>query len=98
MERGPHPRGVARHIAAVLASGSRVPALRHLRVPSLVIHGRADPLIPPAGGLATAAAIPAAKLRLIPGMGHDLPRALWPAIAGELVAHARGADRRRAAA
>jgi pimeloyl-ACP methyl ester carboxylesterase len=70
----------ARQGAAILASGDRSPALRALRLPALVLHGQADRLIRPEGGRATAAAIPNARLVLLPGMGHDLPKALWPNI------------------
>lgn len=76
-DRCPHGDGVARQMAAVLASGSRRVALRSVSVPSLVIHGGADPLLPPAAGRATAAAIPGARFIEIPGMGHDMPRGAW---------------------
>jgi pimeloyl-ACP methyl ester carboxylesterase len=49
-------------------------------VPTVVIHGEADPLIDPSGGRATAEAIPGARLLVIPGMGHDLPLEVWPQI------------------
>jgi pimeloyl-ACP methyl ester carboxylesterase len=52
--------------------------LRGLRVPATVIHGGADPLVLPSGGRATAAAIPGARLVILPDMGHDMPRELWP--------------------
>jgi pimeloyl-ACP methyl ester carboxylesterase len=77
-ERGYHPDGTARQLLAILASGDRTEALRRLDLPTLVIHGTNDPLIDPSGGKATAAAIPGARLELIEGMGHDLPRELWP--------------------
>ncbi|HEX5201252.1 MAG TPA: alpha/beta hydrolase [Actinoplanes sp.] len=63
--------------------------LRRLRLPALVVHGDADPLIRPAGGRATAHAIAGAKLVIYPGMGHDLPAALQPDIADEIAALAR---------
>ena len=53
-------------------------------MPTLVLHGEADSLIQPSGGGATAAAIPGARLLMCPGMGHDLPRQLWPAIIDEI--------------
>ncbi|MGH9212971.1 MAG: alpha/beta fold hydrolase [Acidimicrobiales bacterium] len=81
------PQGTARQFAAVLASGDRSPALRELDLPTLVIHGTADTLIPPAGGEATAAAIPGATLLLVEGMGHDLPRPLWPQVGDAIVEH-----------
>jgi pimeloyl-ACP methyl ester carboxylesterase len=77
-ERGHHPAGTGRQLAAILASGDRTERLRGLRVPTTVVHGRADPLVPFRGGRATARAIPGARLIAIPGMGHDLPREVWP--------------------
>lgn len=71
-----HPSGVARQLAALLRGGDRRPLLARLRLPATVLHGEADPLIPVACGRDTAAAIPGARLRLIPGMGHDFPEAL----------------------
>ncbi|GII66216.1 alpha/beta hydrolase [Sphaerisporangium krabiense] len=79
-DRSYDPAGFARQFAAILASGDRTPALRGLSVPALVIHGERDQLIQPAGGVATADAIPEAKLLTFPGMGHDLPEPLWPDI------------------
>ena len=77
-DRGYHPEGTARQLLAILASGDRTEALRRLDVPTVVIHGTDDALIDVSGGKATAAAIPGARLELIEGMGHDLPRKLWP--------------------
>ena len=79
----------ARQRAAVIASGDRRRALGGLRMPVLVIHGEQDPIIRLKGGRATAQAIPGARLVTYPGMGHDLPRALWPAILAEISALAR---------
>ena len=81
-----------RQRAAVIASADRRGALARLRVPALVIHGEQDPVIRPRGGRATAAALPGARLVTYPGMGHDLPRALWPSILDEICALA-GQDR-----
>jgi pimeloyl-ACP methyl ester carboxylesterase len=75
-----------RQRAAVVASGDRRKALAGLRVPTVVLHGEDDPMIRPNGGRATAAAIPGAKLVIYPGMGHDLPRALWPSMIDEISA------------
>ena len=77
-ERGISPSGVVRQMQAVLTQPNRVAALRHITAPTLVIHGLADRLVHVSGGRATARAIPGAELMLIPGMGHDLPRELWP--------------------
>jgi pimeloyl-ACP methyl ester carboxylesterase len=77
-ERGHHPAGTGRQLAAIMASGDRTERLRQVRVPTTVFHGRSDPLVPFRGGRATAEAIPDARLIAIPGMGHDLPREIWP--------------------
>ena len=79
-DRGRDPLGASRQLLAIAASGDRTKALRRLTVPTVVIHGAEDPLTPPSAGRATAAAIPGARLVEIPGMGHDLPRAVWPTI------------------
>jgi pimeloyl-ACP methyl ester carboxylesterase len=90
-ERCFYPRGFIRQLAAVMTSGSRSDALRYLRVPALVVHGTVDPLIRVAGGHATAAAIPGARLELVEGMGHDLPEGAWPQMLGAIDQHARSA-------
>jgi pimeloyl-ACP methyl ester carboxylesterase len=87
-DRGIHPDGTARQLVAILASGDRTEALRRVTVPTLVIHGTDDPLIDVSGGKATAAAIPDAELVLIEGMGHDLPRELWPRLVDLIAANA----------
>jgi pimeloyl-ACP methyl ester carboxylesterase len=76
--------GIARQLHAITASGDRTRALRGLRIPATVIHGGSDPLIRPLAGRATARAIPHGRLRVIPGMGHDLPRPLWPEFVDEI--------------
>ncbi len=83
------PGGVARQMRAVIVDGSRVERLRALNVPTLVIHGADDPLIPVAAGLDTAAAIPGARLEIIAGMGHNIPEALAPRIVEIVVAFIR---------
>jgi pimeloyl-ACP methyl ester carboxylesterase len=72
-----NPAGVARQMAAIRADGDRTPALGKLSLPVVVLHGSDDPLVQVIGGEATAAAIPGAELRIIPGMGHDLPPSLY---------------------
>jgi len=91
-DRGRNPAGVARQLAAIIASGDRTPLLKTIRVPTLVIHGTADRLVAPSGGRATARAIPGARLLLIPGMGHDLPRGAWPQIIDGIVKNATLAE------
>lgn len=77
-DRGYYPEGVPRQLAAILAIGSRAAGLRELRVPTLVIHGLDDTLIPPPGGERTAELVPGARLLLVDDMGHDRPEELWP--------------------
>jgi pimeloyl-ACP methyl ester carboxylesterase len=91
-DRGVHPAGAARQLAAVLTAPDRTPLLRELRIPTAVIHGSADPLVRPSGGRATAAAIPGARLMIVPGMGHDLPPALWPRIIDAISQNAAASD------
>jgi pimeloyl-ACP methyl ester carboxylesterase len=90
-DRSYHPAGFLRQLAAVAASGDRSKAIRNIKVPTLVIHGEDDPLIVLSGGEATAAAIPGSKLVKIPGMGHDLPPALWPQFIDGIVENAERA-------
>jgi pimeloyl-ACP methyl ester carboxylesterase len=76
-----YPAGSARQLMAIMASGDRTAELRRVTCPTLVLHGRADRLMPPSAGEAVARAIPGARIELIDGMGHDLPAALWPRFA-----------------
>jgi pimeloyl-ACP methyl ester carboxylesterase len=85
-ERGIHPAGSGRQLAAVVTAQDRTPMLRRLKLPVTVIHGDSDRLVTPSGGRATAAAIPDAKLVMVPGMGHDLPPELWAQVIDEIVA------------
>ena len=84
-DRGSNPSGFARQFAAILAEKSRVRRLQELWLPSLVIHGVDDPLIPKEAGMATAHHIPGAELLLIDGMGHDIPKGIWPRLVDGLV-------------
>jgi pimeloyl-ACP methyl ester carboxylesterase len=86
--RGLNPAGVARQLAAILASGSRGEALRAVRVPTLVIHGDADPLVPVGCGIDVAQRVPGAKRLIIEGMGHALPIPMWPRIVDAIAEHA----------
>jgi len=91
MRRAFNPKGVQRQRGAIGASGDRTEKLAKLNVPTVVLHGEVDPLIPKAGGEATARAIPGAELRIIPGMGHDLPEPLYDTIIDAIVAAAERA-------
>ena len=76
--RSYRPAGTARQMVAIAADGDRTPLLATLRPPTHVIHGAADPLVPVPAGRDLAARIPGATLEVIDGMGHDLPKELWP--------------------
>ena len=82
-----YPLGAARQLCAIIASGDWRPALAKLEVPTLVIHGGADPLVRPSWGRATADAIPGAELLIVDGMGHDLPRGAWDTLVAAIVAN-----------
>lgn len=86
-DRSYYPAGAGRQLGAMVLSGSRADALRELRVPTLVIHGLDDTLIDPSGGRRTAELVPGAELLLLPDMGHDRPRELWPELVRALEAH-----------
>ncbi|MEZ5347946.1 MAG: alpha/beta hydrolase [Microthrixaceae bacterium] len=77
VDRAYDPDGVARQMTAILASGSRAEGLSELSLPTVVLHGDADPLVNISGGERTAELVPGAELRVMPGMGHDLPPAYW---------------------
>jgi pimeloyl-ACP methyl ester carboxylesterase len=96
-DRSHYPPGTARQLAAILASGSRTAALRQLDVPTVVIHGESDPLVPLRAGVATARAISGAELITIPGMGHDLPRELWSTFVNAIAKNAERAASKQAA-
>ena len=86
-DRAFYPQGAARQSAAIRGSADRAAGLRNLEVPTLVIHGRADPLILPIGGERTAELVPGANLLLLNDMGHDLPQPLWPMIVDTIISH-----------
>lgn len=90
-ERGPSPAGAVRQLSATLASGDRTPGLRQVAVPTLVIHGDADPLLPHAHGVDVANAVANASLLTVPGMGHSLPISAWPGIVDAIARHASAA-------
>ena len=85
-DRAHDPAGVARQLAAILASPDRTADLARIGVPTLVVHGEQDALVNVSGGRATAAAIPGAELLVIDGMGHDLPRDVWPQLVDRITA------------
>ncbi len=91
LARAYRPMGTLRQMIAILASGDRSLSLPQITAPTLVIHGDADPLVPVAHGEDTAAKIPGATLKIIRGMGHDLPPALLPQLTELIAAHCAAA-------
>jgi pimeloyl-ACP methyl ester carboxylesterase len=85
-----YPDGALRQIAAIFAAPDRTAALGELTMPTLVIHGERDPLVPPANGRQTAAALPGARLIMISGLGHALPEQVWPQLVDAITALAAG--------
>ena len=83
-DRSYYPAGFARHVGAILGTGSLLRYNREIEAPTVVIHGKADKLMRPFGGRAVARAIPGARLVMYDGMGHELPEQLWDDIIGEL--------------
>jgi pimeloyl-ACP methyl ester carboxylesterase len=91
-DRSFYPQGAVRQLLAIIASGNRKPALARVNVPTLVIHGDSDPLVPVEYGRDTAEAVPGADLLIIEGMGHDLPRGAWQQIIDAIATHTRRAE------
>ncbi len=87
LSRAFRPHGTARQLLAIAASGDRTALLPRITAPTLVIHGEADPLVPVAAGRDSAKRILGAQLLTVPGMGHDLPEALMPMLAGAIGDH-----------
>ncbi|HEY0403996.1 MAG TPA: alpha/beta hydrolase [Blastococcus sp.] len=85
-DRAYDPAGVARQLAAILTTRDRTPDLKSASMPCLVVHGAEDALVNVSGGHATAAAIPDAELLIVDGMGHDLPRQVWPQLIERMTA------------
>ena len=92
LERSFEPDAPRKHLAAVLASGPWRQDLTQLKMPALLLHGSDDPLVLPSAGRAVAASIPGAEFELIDGMGHDLPRQLWPLIIERISCHVRRSE------
>jgi pimeloyl-ACP methyl ester carboxylesterase len=91
-DRAYDPGGYRRQLAAVIAQPNRTERLREIRVPTLVMHGMHDPLVAPSGGLALARRIRGSRFVGFNGMGHDLPRELWPEFADHISALVRRAQ------
>jgi pimeloyl-ACP methyl ester carboxylesterase len=90
-DRCHYPYGKTRQMAAVVAKGNRKELLKSINVPTLVIHGTHDPLVPLQAGIDIAETIPGARLVTIHGMGHDMPPDTWPEIIREISQHTKSA-------
>lgn len=86
-DRNYHPWGISQQFSAIMGSGSLLHYDRRITAPTVVIHGTADKLMRPFGGRAVAKAINGARLVLVDGMGHDLPKQLWSRVIGELTSN-----------
>ncbi len=91
VDRRWYPEGAARQYLAVIASGDRVELLKTVKVPTLVLHGEDDPLLPVEGGRDVAALVPGARLQTIPGWGHDFPPQLVPDIVDRIATFCKAA-------
>ena len=87
MTRASNRNGFARQLHAIRTDGDRTPLLRAVTVPTLVIHGEIDPLVPIASGEAIVDAIEGAEFEPIGHMGHDLPDPLVPSLAEHILEH-----------
>jgi len=92
VDRRWYPQGAARQYLSVMVSGDRVELLKTIKVPTLVMHGEDDPLLPVECGRDVAGLVPGAELQTIPGWGHDFPPQLVPAIVDRIATFCRKAS------
>ncbi len=90
VDRRWYPEGAARQYLSVIASGDRVEMLKTVKVPTLVMHGEEDPLLPIACGRDVASLVPGAQFQSYPGWGHDFPGKLIPTIADRITGFCKG--------
>ncbi len=92
-DRAYYPQGTARQLVAILTQKNRKAALQGVKAPTLIIHGDADPLVSVEAGKDMAKAVPGAELKIMEGMGHDVPHGeAWAQIAKEIIAHTKKAS------
>ena len=91
-DRSYYPQGFGRQLVAILAAQSRIPALKSVKVPTLVVHGADDALVPPENGRRVAAAVPGARYLEFAGAGHNLPPSTWSDVADAIAETARQAS------
>ncbi len=90
VDRRYYPEGVGRQYVSVIASGDRVELLKTIKVPTLVMHGEDDPLLPVDGGRDVAKLVPGAEIETIAGWGHDFPPQLVPRIVDRIATFCKG--------
>lgn len=90
VDRRWYPEGAARQYLSVIASGDRVELLKTVKVPTLVLHGEADPLLPVEGGRDVARLVPGAEIETYPGWGHDFPKQLIPTLVERIATFCKG--------
>lgn len=83
-DRAYDPAGYLRQLSAIMSQHDRTAELQRLHIPALVMHGLNDPLVAHSGGLALAKALRRSRFVGFEGMGHDLPRELWPEFADQI--------------
>ena len=86
-DRAFYPQGEVRQLIASIAHGNLKSYLSKISAPTLVIHGKEDPIFPIECGKDIAEEIPGAELMIIEGMGHCLPRETWPQIIDAIAKH-----------
>lgn len=89
VDRRWYPEGGARQYLAVMASGDRVDLCKSIKVPTLVLHGEDDPLLPVECGRDVAALVPGSKIHTIPGWGHDFPLQLVPELVDRIASFSK---------
>lgn len=96
VKRSYYPAGMERQGVAAVFAGDRRSSLKSIKSPTVVVHGSEDPIVPIEGGREVAANIPGAELRVIPGMGHDIPDALVPVVLEAITSATSRGDNRKA--
>ena len=91
-DRSFYPDGQTRQLVAILANGDRREKLKNIKAPTLVIHGKEDPLVPMEGGIDTSKNIPGSELLLIDKMGHSLPPEVWTQVVNAIAENASKAN------
>ena len=90
VDRRWYPEGGARQYLSIIASGDRVELLKTIKLPTLVLHGEEDPLLPVECGRDVARLVPGAEIQTYPGWGHDFPSQMIPALIDRITTFCKG--------